>query len=83
MISLCSTLYLLRTACYLAERRRKNNMKCFFTVLNFVTDEQFASSVSAISEPLDESRDESWAIIGGHWTRDTGAATNRTSEAEL
>ena len=31
----------------------------FFTVLNFVTDEQFASSVSAISEPLDESRDES------------------------
>ena len=47
-------------------------MKCFFTVLNFVTDEQFASSVSAISEPLDESRDESWAIIGGHWTLDTG-----------
>ena len=63
--------------------RTQKQYEVFFTVLNFVTDEQFASSVSAISEPLDESRDESLAIIGGEWTRDTIAATNRTSEAGL
>ena len=63
--------------------RTQKQYEVFFTVLNFVTDEQFASSVSAISEPLDESRDESYAIIGGEWTRDTSAATNRTSEAGL
>ena len=49
----------------------------FFTILNFVTDEQFASSVSAISEPLDQSGDESRAIIRGDWTRDTDTGHQR------
>ena len=54
----------------------------FFTILNFVTDEQFASSVSAISEPLDQSGDESRAIIRGDWTRDTDTGHQRRGSGD-
>ena len=55
--NMCSTLYWGQLL--VGRERTQKQYEVFFTVLNSVTDEQFASSVSAISEHLDESRDES------------------------